>query len=99
MEVLIKQDVVLPVRILLEFLRASIHWTISLSVAEKHACIAASNLLRDFKQSHVIAGASRAFHLEVRTLERIQLQQPADDQPVHRHPYRTTPVGVPTEHA
>src|SRR5215471_13158140 len=79
-EVLIEEDVVLPVRIVLELPGSSVDGAFSVGVTQEHAGIPTTDLSRYFKQRHVIAGARRAFDLEVRAVERMHLQQAADDE-------------------
>src|SRR3974390_1458421 len=98
-EVLVEQDVILPVGIFLEFFRASINGPPAIFIPQKNLCQPAANLFRDLKQRHKVPRAGRALHLEIIAIERVHQQQPADDQAVDRHPDGAPPVGVAAEHA
>src|SRR5271170_850051 len=97
-EVLVKQDVISPVRIILELFRSSIDRALAVGVTQKHACVAAADFLSHLKQIHVIARAGWELDPKVWSIERIHLKQCSYDQSVHRHPDRSPPVGVAAKH-
>jgi hypothetical protein len=99
MEVLVKQNAILPVRIGLEFIGPSIHWPPARLVTQEDPCQPIGNFPRYLKQIHEIARASWALNLEVITVIKVVRQERAKQQSVHRHPDGTAPIGVSTEHA
>src|SRR6185369_11169702 len=81
-EVLVELQVVAPVRIGLERLRAAIHWALAAFVAQEDAREAVGDLASDFEQVHQLARAGRTFDLERVAVVQIEIQQRADQQRV-----------------
>lgn len=98
-EVLVEQNVVAPVRVVLEFGRSSIDRPFSLLIAEEDAGQSVLDFLRHLEQVHQFAGTGWAFDLEAIAIVQVVLQQRPDDDGIHRHPHRATPIGVAAEHA
>ena len=69
MELLVKQDVILPVRILLEDLAAAKDRTLSHHIAKEDTRKPAPDFLCNFKQRHAVTGASGAFDLKTVAVE------------------------------
>src|SRR5215467_4592022 len=98
-EILVEQEVVLPVGVLLELLGAPVHWPRPSFTAQKDARESARQLLRNLIERQVLSRAGRTLDLEVIAVELVQVQQRADQQSVDRHPNRAAPVGIAAEHA
>ncbi len=95
----VEEEVVAPVRIGLEFLGLAIHWPVPRLVVEENAGQSISDLAADLEEVHQVPRAGRTFDFERIAVIQIILQQGAHQQRVHRHPDRTTPIGVAAEHA
>ena len=98
-EVLVEQDVILPLRTGLELLRASIHRRPARLIAQEASSQPIGNFSCHFKQIHHFARAGRTLNPEVVAAIEIEGQQGMDQQGVPWHPYGTPPVGVSTEPA
>ena len=98
-EVLVEQDVVAPVRIVLEFGRSAVDRPPAVGAAQEGAGQPAHQLLGDLEQGHAMARAGGAFDRERVAVEGVEVDQRAHDQGIDRHPHRAAPVGVATEHA
>src|SRR5215831_21276039 len=98
-EVLVKEDMVPPVRILLEFVGAAVHRTAPVAIPKENPREPVCELRGDVKQVHQPTGAGGTLDFEVVSVIEVEVQQRPDDEGVHRHPDRSTPVRVPTEHA
>src|SRR5215472_6258760 len=99
MEVLIKRDVVAPMRIFLEFLGAAIYGTLPARVTKKDPGQSPAEFLSHLKQVQVFPGSGRTFHFEIRAIERVHQQYAPNEQRVDRHPNWSAPVRVTAEHA
>ncbi len=97
-EVFVEKDVVLPVRIVDELARAAEDRTAAFVVEQEDAGHAIRQLLGDLVERHVLARAGRALDAELVAVERVHLNQRADDERVDRRPDRPAPVGVAAEH-
>src|SRR5580692_7471856 len=98
-EILVKQNVILPMRIGLKFLCTSVYRSTARLIAEEYSGQPISNFSGHLEQVHVTAGTGWTLDLEVVSVIQIIGKQRADQQGVHRHPYGAPPVGVPTKHA
>src|SRR5215831_3052005 len=98
MEVFIEEDVILPVRVLLEFPRSAVDWASAVFVAQENGCQSSRDLFCDFEQSQIVSGTSRALHFELISIKLIQVQQTPDNEGIHRHPDRTSPVRISSKH-
>src|SRR5262249_38309595 len=96
-EVLVEQDQVAPMRIGLEFSGASVDGASALLVAKEQTREPLGDLSRDLEQGYVLAGARRTLHGELVAVEGVEIQEPADEQHVHRKPDGPPPVGVAAE--
>jgi hypothetical protein len=99
MEVFVEEDVVLPVRIGLEFLRTAVHGAAARLISQEYALQAIGDFACNFEQIHQITRPGRAFDLEVVAIVEIELQQSANQQRIHRHPDGPAPIGIPPEHS
>src|SRR6476660_9050370 len=68
-EVLVEQEMVTPVRVVLELSHAAIHRSPALAVAQEDAGQPARELLGDLVQVHVPAGAGRTLNGEILAVE------------------------------
>src|SRR6267142_1940803 len=93
-EVLVEQNVILPVRILLELLGSTIDGALAALIAEKNARQSLGNFFGNLEQGHVFPRAGGTLDLEVVPVEQVKVQQSADQEYVHRHPDRPAPVGI-----
>jgi hypothetical protein len=75
MEVFVKQDVILPVRVTLELFRAAKNRTLPILISQKEICQPPRNLFRHLTSIHHLAGPSRTFNLEVIAQEVMELLQ------------------------
>src|SRR5271157_1255756 len=98
-EVLVEQDVILPVGIGLEFLRAAVHRTPAGFIPQEDPLQTIGYFMGDLEQVHQFARAGGTLDFEVVTVIEIEREHGADQHHVYRHPYRPTPVGISTEHA
>ena len=98
-EVLVEQDVVAPVGIALEFLRATIDGTPAMLVAGEDPGEPVGDLFAHLEQVHHLPGTCGAFDFEVVAVIEIEVPERPDDEQVDRHPDRSPPVGVAAEHA
>src|SRR5690349_4540472 len=64
-EIFVEEDVILPMRIVLELLRSAINRAFTVLIAQENAGESSSNLLRYFKQSQMAPRAGWAFNLKV----------------------------------
>src|SRR3974377_1849677 len=99
MKILIEEDEVFTMRVVLKLLGAAIDGTPSFFVAQEDILQAVPDLFCHLEQSLHLSGTRRALHLELIPVELIEVQQPAKDQYVHRHPHGAAPVGIPAEHS
>src|SRR5262245_42733569 len=91
-EVFVEQDQVAPVRIGLEFLRATVDRTPALLVAQEDRGEAPRDLAGDPEQVHLHARAAWALDGKARSVERVQVEQRPDEEQVDREPDRPAPV-------
>src|SRR5262249_42167920 len=96
-EVFIEQEQIAPVRIGLEFSGAPVHGTSALLVTQERTHETLPDFSSDLEQGHALAGARRALHREVIAVEGIEIQEPADQEHVHRKPDGAPPVRVAAE--
>src|SRR5271155_1790615 len=97
-EILVEKDVVSPMRVSLEFLRAAKDRPAPRAVPDKCSDEPFCQLLPDLEQCQVFPRAGRALHLEGVAVISTQPQEGEVEQEVHRHPDRPPPVGVSAEH-
>src|SRR5215472_17117157 len=98
-KVLVKEQVVAPVRILLELPGSPKHGPPSILVLQEDAGEPARNLVRHLIKRHLTSGAGRTLDGEVVAVIHVILQQGADDQRIDGHPDRPAPVRIAAEHA
>src|SRR5215469_9090885 len=98
MKVLVKQNIVPPEGIILEFLSASEHGPPPRLVTNKNADQPIRNLFSDFEQVHRVTGAGRAGNFETVAVVKIKRNQRADEYCIERYPDGSTPVGIAAEH-
>src|SRR5262249_54761878 len=98
-EVFVETNVVLPMRVVLELLGATVHWPPSRGVASENFDEPLRQFLSDLEQRQQLAGTDRALHPEVISIVEIELQERPYDEDVHRHPDGPSPVRVATKHA
>src|SRR5215831_15309997 len=99
MKVLVEREVIAPMWILLKRAGTPVDWPPAMIVPQKHADQPALDLLGDLIQIHLSARARGTFDREITAVIGVILQQAPDNQGVDRHPDRSAPVGVATEHA
>ncbi len=68
-------------------------------VAQENPGEPVRDFLADLEEVHEFAGSRGAFDFEVVAVIQVEAQQRPDNERVHRHPDRSPPVGVATEHA
>ena len=79
-EVLVEQDMIAPVRIVLERRRAAVDRPVTIRVAQEDPFEAAGDLLRHLEQVHHVARTGRALHLEVVAVVQRRSSAAPDDQ-------------------
>src|SRR5262249_49892064 len=87
-----------PVGIVLELRTTAVDRAAAAPVSEKDGGEPPRDFASDLEERHPLAGAGRALDGEVVAIEGIEVQEPADDENIDRHPYRPAPVRVPAEH-
>src|SRR5215510_10405263 len=97
-EVFVEQNEIPPVRVVLELRGAAVDRTAAAPVPEKDGSEPPRDLVGDLEERHPLAGAGRAFDSELVAIKGIEVQEPADDENIDRHPHRPAPVRVPAEH-
>src|SRR5258705_3950066 len=97
-EVLVEEQMVAPVRVGLELLGTAEHRTAAPFVPEKDARQPCGNLPGDFEEIHHDAGPGGALDREAVAVVRVELQERADQQRVHRHPDWSAPVRISAKH-
>src|SRR4051794_25474611 len=97
-EVLVKEDVIPPVRVRLELFCTTVDWPASLVVAFKGADQALCQFPGDVEQIHEISGTCWALYLERVPVVGSHPQQRGIQHHVDGHPNRPAPIGVATEH-
>src|SRR5215470_2938916 len=96
-EVFIEQEQIAPVRIGLEFSGAPVYGTSALLVTQERTHETLGDLARDLEEGHELAGAGRTLHRELVAVEGVEIQEPTDEEHVHRKPDGASPVGVAAE--
>src|SRR5262245_60187342 len=99
MKVLMEEDVIPPVRIVLELRRAAEHRAVPSLIPQKDPGQTRRELPRDFEEGHHPARSGWALHFEFVAIVGIELQERPVHQDVDRHPDRAAPVRVAAEHA
>ena len=94
MEVLMKQQIILPVGIALEGLLAAKNWPLTFSIACKNGDEPVRELLGDLIEVCQLAAAGWEFNLEVFAVVTEVDTQGANNHEVNWHPDRTSPVAV-----
>src|SRR5882672_9898383 len=97
-EILVEQNVILPVRIFLELLGSAIDGTVAVLIAEKDARQPTRNLSCHLKQRHEVSRTRGALDLEVVAVEQVEVHQTADQEYIHRHPDGPAPIRITPEH-
>src|SRR5262249_22177596 len=79
-EVLVKQDVVAPVRICLELLRTTVYWPSASLISQENLREPAADLLSYLVQRHVAPRTGRALDPKFVAVVHVVLQQSPNDQ-------------------
>src|SRR6266403_2825251 len=93
-EILVKRDEILPVRVGLKFLRAAENRPAAVFVAEKNPRESMGNLTRDFPEVEHLAGPCRALDLVAVTKKEMKFLQRFNEQKIHWEPDRSAPIGI-----
>src|SRR5262245_41130568 len=96
-KVLVKQNVVAPVWICLELVRAAVHRPSARLVFHEDSGEPATDNLGYLIQRHVLSRSRGALDLKTVAIVSVVLQQCTDDQRIDRHPDGTAPIRVATE--
>src|SRR4051794_9040057 len=96
-EVLMEQDVVTEMLIGLEFRNITKNRSLPGLVPKEDVRESPRDFLGNLPQIHQVAGAGRAFHLEVVPVIVVKLLQRLDQKVVDRKPNWASPVGVSAE--
>ena len=99
MEVLIKQQMVLPIGVILKGLLTPKDWSKAFSIGCENRDNSVREILGNFVEVCHLAAARREFNLEVVAVIRVVDSQGANDREVDWHPDWPAPVTVATEHA
>lgn len=91
-EVLVEEDVIAPVRVLLELRYGSKGRAPAVLITEEDAFEPVLDLLAYLVEVHPLARAGGALDSKAVSVERIEIEQAPDDQEVHREPDGSTPV-------
>src|SRR5215469_3928561 len=98
-EVLIKENVVAPVRISLEFLGSSVHGPTAMLIPKKYSNEPIRDLLAHLEQVHQFARTCRTFNFEIVSVVSVKGQETPHEKNVNWHPHRPPPIGIATKHA
>src|ERR1700733_12520286 len=98
MEVLVEQQMILPMGILLEFLDTSEDRATAVLVTQKDAAQPCRDISGNLEKVLLDARTGWAFDLEVIAVVSEVMQQRPDDQGVDRHPDGSPPVLVAAKH-
>ena len=99
MEVLMKQQIILPVGIALEGLLAAKNWPLTFSIACKNGDEPVRKMLSDLVKIRHLAAAGWEFNLEIFSVITEVDKQGANNHDIDWHPDRTAPVAVAAEQA
>jgi hypothetical protein len=94
LKVFVEQDQVTPVRVFLEYLRATIYRPSPGTIPQENAYQSLGQLHRYFPESHLFTRACRTLHCKFITQVTMELLERLDNQVIHGEPHRTTPVRV-----
>src|SRR5262245_29818832 len=92
MKVLVKEDTIPPIRIPLEFVGASVDWSLALFIPKEDLRQTVSDFARHVKKVHPITRTRRTFDLEAVAGIEVKGQQGANQQDVDGHPNGAPPV-------
>src|SRR5262249_39508178 len=98
MKVLVKQNVVAPVRIRLKLLSAAKHGAAAGLVAKKDAGQANTYFSAHLEERHQVPRPGWALDLEVVSVICVELEERANQHGVEGRPDRAPPVGIASEH-
>src|SRR5437867_9470162 len=96
-EVLVKQEQVAPMRVLLEFLHATVDGTPALGIAQENARQPTRQFRRHLPEGYLALGAGWKGYGQAIAVKVVKLLQRLDEQVVDWEPDRSTPVRVATE--
>src|SRR5712692_10107818 len=88
MKILVEEDEILPVRVALKLLRATVDRSPTVRAVQKDARETAGEFCRDLPQGHLLTRAGRAFYLVAVTQVVMKLLQRLDEQIVDWEPDR-----------
>src|SRR6185503_15680259 len=91
LKIFIKEQVITPMRIALEFFCSSIERAAPMLVAHENARQAIADFLTHFKEIHELSRTRRALNLEIITIIKIELEQRPNQQGVHGQPDGSAP--------
>src|SRR4029077_2699849 len=86
------------VQVPLKFLGFSVHRSLATLIAEKNANQPSREFFCYLIQVHPLSRTRWALDCEIVAVIQVVHQQCADDEPVHGHPYWSSPVRVTSEH-
>src|SRR6266849_7246785 len=92
MKTFVKQDQVLPMRIVVENLRATGHWPPAVLAAHENPDQPPRDFARHLPQIRFAAGMRRALHFEILAVIVMKLLECLDKQIIHGKPDRPAPV-------
>src|SRR6516225_7245010 len=98
MEVLIKQQVVPPKRVLLKLAGSPIDGPLAIPVFQKDARLSTGYFRRHLVQVHLTARPGGTLNHELIAVEEIILEQRADDERIEGRPNGPAPVRVSSKH-
>src|SRR5215212_2479360 len=97
-EVLVKEDVVAPVRVCLHHLGRAEDRATAIGSALEDRNQAARDIIGNLVEGKMLAGAGRILHLKIVAKATMQIAQPSDQDEIRWHPDRTSPVRVAAKH-
>src|SRR5215469_12943750 len=96
-EVLVKQNQLVPIGITLELLNASIDRPLALLISQENLRKSARNLGGDIPQREHVSRTRRELNFEIVTEIMMELLQRFYEKKIDRKPNRPAPVGIATE--
>ena len=94
MIIFVKEQIVAPVPVVLEFLCTTKDRAPAIAIAKKDRVVAAGNFFGDLVQRHHSATASRTFYLKIFAVVSVVMQHGPNDESVNRRPDRAAPVAI-----